>query len=71
MKRNCASWKRPLGLALMLGALLMATACTRTMDTAGTSVCAVWQPVWWSVEDTASTIRQAKANNAARAVWCD
>lgn len=55
----------------MLGALLTATACTRTMDTAGTSVCAVWQPVWWSVEDTANTIRQAKANNAARAVWCD
>lgn len=62
---------------LVLASLLLA-GCATTTATVGTdpeaydptAVCVVWLPVTWSSSDTDQTIREAKANNRARAAWC-
>lgn len=57
---------------------LMVAGCTTTMGTGGTEqaiednaleVCAAWLPISWSTRDTDQTVREAKANNAARIAW--
>jgi hypothetical protein len=48
--------------------------CSTMMDTREieSEVCASWHPVSWSSKDTTQTIKEAKANNAARKAWgCD
>lgn len=50
-------------------ALTLTLAGCATMTAIGGTeppVCLVWRPVTWSVHDTDQTIREAKANNAAR-----
>lgn len=50
--------------ALMLGG------CATTTATGGTSVCAVWRPISWSVKDSDATITEVKINNARQRGWC-
>lgn len=72
MSSTYGTSKMPRMLAPMLiGATLILGGCATTTATGGTkAVCSVWTPVSWSVADTDQTIREAKANNAARAAWC-
>lgn len=57
---------------------LATTSCATTTATVETEpegadpslVCLVWVPISWSTRDTDQTIREAKANNAAREAWC-
>lgn len=66
--------------ALALMSLLL-TGCVTTMGTGApepppdaadpAAVCAVWLPVSWADADTDQTIREVKANNRARAAWCE
>ncbi len=61
-------------LLLPLLALILtscATTGTGAIDSEGIGrVCAAWLTVSWSRYDTAETIADAKANNAARAAFC-
>lgn len=48
-----------------------ATTGTGAIDSEGIGrVCAAWPTVSWSRYDTAETVVDAKANNAARAAFC-
>jgi hypothetical protein len=59
----------PLALALTLTAC--ATTGTGAIDAEALKrVCAAWPAVSWSAQDTAATITDARANNAARAAFC-
>lgn len=55
----------------MLPSMLMATGCrtmtvTAAIDAAvAEAVCASFRPIGWSRDDTAETIRQVRAHNAA------
>ena len=62
-------WRGLLGLAMLPWLL----GCQTTQPTSGISapaVCTVWKEVRASHADTAETITQIKANNAARRVVC-
>lgn len=55
----------------MLTAVMLAAGCeTTTATRGGKAVCAVWQPISWADDDTDQTIREVKANNAARDAFC-
>lgn len=64
-------------LAIVLATLTL-TACVTTMGTGETEqaiednalkVCDAWLAISWSTRDTDQTIREAKANNAARTAY--
>jgi len=56
---------------MLIGSTLTLASCATTTATSGNkAVCSVWQPVTWAGADTDETIRQAKANNAARDNYC-
>lgn len=70
---------RTLAASLTLSTLML-IGCMTTTDFGGTTrqkaeadvldeVCRVWLPIRWSRNDTAPTIRQVKAGNAARKAW--
>ena len=63
---------RPLPLALAL--ILTSCATTGTGAISAKAIertCSAWPPVSWSSRDTAETITDAKANNAARTAFCE
>lgn len=37
----------------------------------GGSECIIWRPIAWDIKDTPETIKDIKANNAARKAWCN
>ena len=42
----------------------------KIVDYSKAEACANWKGVGWSKKDTDETIREVKANNARRLVWC-
>ena len=68
-------------LTLPLVALAPILSSCAMMDTGATRgavspaafapICSAWPPVTWSSRDTPETIKEAKANNAARAGFCE
>lgn len=60
--------KTPFALAMLCA--LMLGGCATTTATGGTSVCAVWRPISWSVKDSDATIAEVKVNNARQRGWC-
>lgn len=60
----------PSRLMLLLALATQATGCCKTTATAET-VCSVWRPITWSVNDTPETIAEIKAHNARRNAWCE
>jgi len=60
---------------LLLAFALILTSCATTgtgaiSPQAVERICSAWPAVSWSSRDTAETIIDAKANNAARAAFC-
>ena len=47
-----------------------ATQIAETEAAIAAAVCRVWRPVTYSSRDTETTRREAQANNAAQAVYC-
>ena len=59
----------PPALALILSSCAMPG--TGAIDAGALQrICTAWPPVSWSARDTPETISDARANNAARAVFC-
>src|SRR5688500_3002171 len=79
-KRSSEAWRTSMNalqrrmLPLVALALILSSCATTDTDAtrgaAGAAaiarICNAWPPVTWSSRDTAETIREAKANNAAR-----
>ena len=63
---------RPLPLALALILTSCATTGTGAISPQAVErICSAWPNVSWSRRDTAETIIDAKASNAARAAFCE
>jgi hypothetical protein len=60
-------WKPSVALAI---ALFLA-GCQTTTGIGGTSVCSVWRPIQWSVNDTRETQEQVVLSNARRKGYCE
>jgi hypothetical protein len=75
---NWRSLSRAARMLLPLLAMLFVTGClstpkTRIGETEAAivaDVCRVWLPVTYSSRDTAETVLEARANNAARSAYC-
>lgn len=74
-------WQRLNLLGMMLLALPGLVGCGHLTSGVGTAnrpmelraaraLCPAWQPITWSTHDTAETIQQVKAGNAARDAAC-
>jgi len=66
--------ERPKPLPLALALILTSCATTGTGATSPQAmerICSAWPIVSWSSRDTAGTIIDAKASNAARKAFCE